>query len=428
MAMVVVLISRLKLHPFLALTAGALAAGFGAGLGGTTTVESFVKGFGTTMADVGILIGLGAMFGKLLADSGGADTVVDALLARSSPRMLPWTMLAVGLLVGLPLFFEVGAVLLMPVIFLAARRSGLPVMRIAIPALAALSTLHCLVPPHPGALAAVAAVHANLGITLLLGLACAIPVAIISGPVFGSVAARWVPVSAPALFAPDEAEDERVRLPVGRTITVILVPIALMVCRSASEIAMEPSHPLRGVFDLLGTPLVALGLGVLAAAALLGMPRASVAESLNGALAPMAGLTMMIGSGGGYKQVLVDAGVSGFIARAASDSHLPLLLLAWLVSALIRVATGSATVASVTASGILAPLTAGLSPAHVSLLVLAIGSGSVFFSYVNDAGFWLVKGYFDLDIAQTVKTWTALQTLISLVGLSCVLVLAALVP
>src|ERR1700712_835171 len=207
-AVIVLLITWLKLHPFVSLLLGSLVTGLVASMKPDAAVASFITGFGATMGSVGVLIGLGAMYGKLLADSGGADRIVDTLVSRTSARLLPWTMGAVGAIIGLPMFFEVGLVLLMPVIILVARRSGLPLMRIAIPTLAGLSAMHGLVPPHPGPLVAISALGANLGLTLALGVIVAIPTVIIAGPLFSTFAARWAPVPVPALFS--TAEDEGV--------------------------------------------------------------------------------------------------------------------------------------------------------------------------------------------------------------------------
>lgn len=203
-AVIIALIVWLKVHPFLALTIGALGVGLIAGVEPAQAVTSFSAGFGATMGGVGVLVGLGAMFGKLLADSGGADRIVDTLIGRASPGALPWIMGVVGAVIGLPMFFEIGLVLLMPVIILVARRSGLALMRIAIPTLAGLSAMHALVPPHPGPLAAIDTLKANLGITLGLGILVAIPAIIIAGPIFSHWAAKWAPVATPELFVDDD--------------------------------------------------------------------------------------------------------------------------------------------------------------------------------------------------------------------------------
>ncbi|MGW4122827.1 GntP family permease [Nocardia sp. NPDC004711] len=436
-ALIVGLITWLKMHPFLALAIGAVAVGLVARLGAADTVASFVKGFGSTMGSVGILIGFGAMFGKLLADSGGADQVVDTLVNRAGPRALPWVMGLVGAIIGLPMFFEIGVVLLMPVILLVAGRSRLPLMAVAIPALAGLSAMHGLVPPHPGPLVAVAALRADLGLTLGLGVLVAVPTVIIAGPLFGKLAARWVNVPVPELFSTGEpagrpAEEQGPRPSFTATLATILLPVVLMLGSAVFDVVSPKSgSQVKKVLDVLGTPVVALGIALIVGMIVLGrggrMTRDALADTMNSALPPVAGILLIVGAGGGFKQVLVDTGIAGTIADAIRDSSLPVLLLAWFVAALIRVATGSVTVATVTASGILAPVAAGLSTSHVSLMVLAIGSGSLFLSHVNDAGFWLVKEYLRLDVVQTLKSWSLMECVISLAGLAGVLALSAIV-
>jgi GntP family gluconate:H+ symporter len=431
-AVIIGLITWLKLHPFVSLTIGAVGVGIAAGLGAADSVAAFVEGFGSTMGSVGILIGFGAMFGKLLADSGGADRVVDTLVGKSSPALLPWTMALVGAVIGLPMFFEIGLVLLMPVIILVARRSGQPLIRIAIPTLAGLSAMHGLVPPHPGPLVAVSALDANLGLTLGLGVIVAIPTVVVAGPLFGKLASKWVDVPVPALFETSEDEESRRRPTFAATLAAILLPVVLMLGKAAADvIAAESSSPLKGLLDFLGTPVVALGIAVLAGIFLLGrgggMDRPAIAKSLESSLPPIAGILLIVGAGGGFKQVLIDTGIADVIADAIKSSSLPVLFLAWLVAVLIRVATGSATVATVTASGILAPVAAELSSTHVSLMVLAIGAGSLFLSHVNDAGFWLVKEYLGTSVVQNLKSWSVMECVISVTGLAGVLALSVVI-
>ncbi|KRF45979.1 gluconate transporter [Terrabacter sp. Soil811] len=425
-AVLVVLIVRFKLHPFLSLTLGSLTVGAVAGVPMADVLESFTKGFGSTAAGVGILIALGAMFGKLLADSGGADEIVDTIIGHSGPRTLPWAMAGVGALIGLPMFFEIGLVLLMPVIFLVARRSGLSLVRVGIPALAGLSAMHGLVPPHPGPLVAIDALKADLGVTLGLGILVAIPTIAVAGPWFARVAARWVDVPAPELFESRESESgPRPSFPV--TLLTVLTPVALMMGKALSDILTADGTAVRTVLDFLGTPLIALLIAVILAMFTLGrgagMGLKEVGSSLEASLGPIAGILLIVSAGGGFKQTLVDTGIGQLVADWIAQSGLSVLLLAWLVAVLIRLATGSATVATVTASGILAPLAAGMPTAQVSLMVLAIGAGSVFFSHVNDAGFWLVKEYFGLKVGQTIKSWSVMETILSVTGLVLVLLL-----
>src|SRR5690349_21859303 len=260
-AVIVVLITRFKLHPFLGLTLGSLTVGAVAGVAMSDTIDSFTKGFGSTAAGVGTLIALGAMFGKLLADSGGADQIVDTIVGRSSARALPWAMAGVGALIGLPMFFEIGLVLLMPVIFLVARRAQLSVIRVGIPALAGLSVMHGLVPPHPGPLVAIDALKADLGLTLGLGVLVALPTVALAGPAFARFAGRWVDVPAPALF---EGQTGRsIRPSFGTTLATVLLPVVLMLGKAVADIFVtDDQAPVRQVLDVLGTPLIALLIAV----------------------------------------------------------------------------------------------------------------------------------------------------------------------
>ena len=425
-ALLVLLITRFRVHPFLGLTISSLIVAVIAGMPMEASIASFAKGFGDTAAGVGTLIALGAMFGKLLADSGGADTIVDTIIGRSSKRTLPWAMAAVGALIGLPMFFEIGLVLIMPVILLVSRRSGVSLMRLGIPALAGLSAMHGLVPPHPGPLVAVTALKADLGITLGLGVLIALPTIAIAGPLFARYAARWVDVPAPALFD-TEPRDERPRPTFAVTLATVLLPVVLMMGKALADIFAAKGNPVRSALDFLGAPLIALLIAVIVAMFTFGrgarMDVKAVAKSVEDGLPPIAGILLIVAAGGGFKQTLIDTGIGKLIADWVAGSGMSVLLLAWLVAVLIRLATGSATVATVTASGILAPLVSTLSPGETSLLVLAIGAGSLFFSHVNDAGFWLVKGYFGLNVGQTIKTWSIMETVLSVTGLVFTLLL-----
>ncbi|GAA3063327.1 gluconate:H+ symporter [Actinokineospora globicatena] len=423
-ALIVVLITKLKFHPFLALVLGSGALGLVAGMPVGTLIESFTKGVGSTVAGVGVLIALGAMLGKLLADSGGADQIVDTILGRASGRKLPWAMALVAALIGLPMFFEIGLVMLIPVVLLAARRSGKPLMLLGIPALAGLSVLHGLVPPHPGPLVAVDALKADLGLTLGLGVLVAIPTVIIAGPVFAKFAARWVPVEAPVVE--EEVERPATRPSFAATLATVLLPVVLMLGKALADILLAKENTVRHVLDFLGAPLVALLLAVLVGMVTLGhgFGRDKLAASIGESLPPIAGILLIVGAGGGFKQTLVDAGVGDVITGLAKDANFSPLLLGWLIAVAIRLATGSATVATISAAGIIAPLAVGMEPTHAALLALAIGAGSLFFSHVNDAGFWLVKEYFGLSVGQTIKTWSVMETLISVVGILIILPLS----
>jgi gluconate:H+ symporter, GntP family len=429
-AVIVVLITIVKLHPFLALLFGAFTVGIVAGENLQTVLTSFTKGFGDTAASVGILIALGAMFAKLLADSGGADEIVDTIVGHASPRMLPWAMALVGAIIGLPMFFEIGLVLLMPVIYLVSRRSQLSLITVGIPALAGLSAMHGFVPPHPGPLTAIGLLHADLGVTLALGVAVAIPTIVLAGPLFGKLAGRWVVVDAPHTFDADRFGDEaaRRRPSFGITLFSVLLPVALMLGKALADIFIDDkSQWLRQILDTLGTPLIALLLAVIVGMFTLGrgagMTRNELTKCIESGLPPVAGIILIVAAGGGFKQVLVDSGIGTLLARWAEGAHFSVILLAWILAVLIRLATGSATVATITASSLILGLVEGLPSGQVSLVVLAVGAGSLFFSHVNDAGFWLVNQYFRLSVGQTIKTWSIMETVLSVSGLVVVLLL-----
>ena len=430
-AIIVVLIVWLKLHAFLALTVGALFVGVGSGIPLGKVTASYEAGVGGVLGYVGVLIALGAMVGKLLADSGGADKVVDTLL-RGKPATLPWKMALIASIIGIPMFFEIGLVLLIPVVMLAVHRSKGPAMRLGIPALAGLSVLHGFIPPHPGPLAAIAILHANVGITLGLGLLVAVPAVAIAGPLYGLVAARLVPIGAAGAGlavtqggdakAPAEREAEPTHSPsFGVVMTTLLFPLALMLAKAGADIALDKAAPARPLLDFVGDPVVALLAALLLAmvtfGTAVGFSPAVLGKKMGASLMPVVGVMLIVGAGGGFKQSLVDGGTGAAIARIALAAGLSTLLLGWIVAVLIRLATGSATVATVTAAGIVAPLAVGLPPAQLSLVVLSVGAGSLFFSHVNDAGFWLVKEYFGMTVGQTIKTWSLMETVISVVGL-----------
>jgi GntP family gluconate:H+ symporter len=468
-AIVVLLIVWAKMHAFLALTIGALFVGIASGIALDKVTTSFETGVGGVLGYVGVLIALGAILGKLLADSGGADIVVNTLL-RGRPATLPWKMALIAGIIGIPMFFEIGLVLLIPVVMLAVRRVKGPAMLLGIPALAGLSVLHGFIPPHPGPLAAIGILHANVGMTLALGLLVAIPTVVIAGPLFGRLAARWVPVGAAgaalALAGGSVDADDRVgsggprgssgsgtgartamrtdtrtetvgkaqdpdarRTPTfAVTLLTILSPLVLMLVKAAADIWVDPKAAVRPFLDFIGDPVFALLFAVLLAmvtfGTTVGFNASTLTRKIGQSLAPIVGVVFIVGAGGGFKQMLVDGGAGIAIAKIAVAASLSALLLGWIVAVLIRLATGSATVATVTAAGIVAPIAAGLPIGQLSLVVLAVGAGSLFFSHVNDAGFWLVKEYFGLTVGQTIKTWSVMETVISVVGLVFVLLLS----
>jgi GntP family gluconate:H+ symporter len=464
-AVVVLLIVWARFHPFIALILGTATLGAVAQMAPSDILTSFVTGLGATFGSVGILVALGAMLGKLLADSGGADVIVERITGRVGHRGLPWAMALIAAIIGLPMFFEIGVVILVPIIVLVARRTQSPLMRVGIPGLAGLSILHGMVPPHPGPVAAITILNANLGYTLLFGLIVAIPTLVLCGPLLAMGLTRLVPVMPPAVTA-DQADDQRAGEPAGATVgqsrvadddatqagagepapseanpkrrptflgalVSIILAVLLMLVGAIGQLTLSAGNSVRTVTDFLGQPVVALLAAVLVAMLALGhatgMSRVQVNASLGAGLPGVAAILLIVSAGGGFKQVLVDSGVADVIARHAENAHMSVLLLGWLVAVAIRLATGSATVAITTAAGIVVKLGATLSQPHLALLVLAVGTGSLFFSHVNDAGFWLVKEYFGLSVGQTIKSWSVMETAVSVVGFGLVMLLSLIV-
>ena len=428
-AVIIVLIVWSRMHPFLALTLGSAVLAVAAGIPLTDTFKAFTRGLGSTIGDVGVLIAFGAIIGRLLIDSGGADQIVDTILARTSGPRLPWAMALIAFVVGIPLFFEVGIVLLIPVVMIVARRAHQPLILVGVPALAGLSALHGLVPPHPGPLIAIDAVGANLGLTLGLGLLVAVPTVIISGPLAARVMARWVPIEAPAPLGGSDEAHEGPRPSFATSIAVVLLPVVLMLLRTVVE-TVAPGGTNAAVHAALfvGQPVVALLVTVLVAMYVfgtrLGLRADEVAGRVSASLGPIAGILLIVGAGGGFKQTLVDSGIADIIAAWIEQAAVPALLAGWLVAVAVRLATGSATVATITAAGIMKPLAADMPPTGVALLVLAIGAGSVFLSHVNDAGFWLVKEYFGMSVGQTFKTWSLMETILSVTAMIVIALVA----
>jgi GntP family gluconate:H+ symporter len=447
-----------KFHPLFGLILGTAVLSAVAFVQPEDALTSFVTGLGTTFGNVGLLIALGAMLGKLLADSGGANRIVDTIVDRVGPSMLPWAMALIAAIIGLPMFFEIGVVILVPIVVLVARRTNVSLMLVGIPALAGLSVLHGLVPPHPGPVTAIQFLHADLGYTLVFGIIVAIPTLVIAGPLLARFVDQWVPVHANAvasdghaIHGADEGDGRQAetaaaddsgaaaRTEAGATrtpsfalaIISIVLPVLLMLVRAIGELTLSDGSGVRKVLDFVGEPSFALFVGVLVAMVAVGhtsgMNRSQINASLGSGLPGVASIMLIVAAGGGFKQVLSDSGVAQVIADAAKGSGLSVLVLGWLIAVGIRLATGSATVATVTAAGIVAPLGASLDQQHLALLVLAVGSGSLFFSHVNDAGFWLVKEYFGLTVWQTIKSWSVMETVISVVALVFVLLLGAVV-
>jgi GntP family gluconate:H+ symporter len=436
-ALLILLITRYKVYPFLVLIIVSLLLGLAVGMPMDTIVKAFETGNGNTLGHIAIVVGLGTMLGKMMAESGGAERIANTLIGWFGEKYIHWAMMCVAIIVGLPVFFEVGFVLLIPIAFNVAKRTKKSLLLIGLPMVAGLSVVHGLIPPHPAALLAVQAYHADIGKTIMYGLIVGIPTAVVAGPLFALLIHKYIklPENNPlaAQFTESHTEGATRELPgFGITLFSILLPVILMLVGSWADLFTTPKTLPNSLLHFFGNTDVALLVAVLFSfwsfGASRGFDRAQIQKFCGECLAPIAGITLIVGAGGGFGNVLRESGISQQLVATASAAHLSPLLLGWFVAALIRLATGSATVAMTTACGIVAPIAlAAGSSVSPELLVLATGSGSLIFSHVNDGGFWLIKEYFGMTVGQTFKTWSLCETIISVMGLGLTFALATVV-
>jgi GntP family gluconate:H+ symporter len=425
----VILIAFVKLNPFITLVVVSLTLGLVLGMPIGTIVKAFEAGVGTTLGHIALVVALGTMLGKMMAESGGASRIAKTLIDLFGEKHVHWAMMTVALIVGLPVFWEVGFVLLIPIVFTVAKRTGTSIMKAGLPMAAGLSVVHALVPPHPAATMAVGAYQADVGMTVLYALLIGIPTAAIAGPIFASAIDKYIVINRPNPMAEQFVVEPHDLPGFGITIATVMLPVVLMLVGSWGNAIFGKDTTLAQVFGFFGSPVVALLIAALFSFISLGTARGFTRETIlkftNECLGPTATITLVIGAGGGFNRILTDSGVSQAMVNIGRSANLSPLLLAWSIAALIRIATGSATVAMATSAGIVAPLALATPGTKPELLVLATGSGALILSHVNDAGFWMVKEYFDITVVQTFKSWTVAETIISVVGLVLTLALAA---
>ncbi len=423
------LIVKVKLNNFLSLLLVAGLVGFAEGLPINSIIPTILKGLGGTLGGLTIILCFGAILGKLMAESGGAQRISETLIHVFGRNNVKWGVCLTGFVVGIALFYEIGFVLLIPLVFTIAGSAKVPLLEVGIPMVAALSVTHGFLPPHPGPTAISVIYNADIGLTLVYGLLLAIPTVIVAGPLFYNTAKDLNPKIPEGLYNPKVMTDEEMPS-FGISLFTALVPVVLMAAAAFAKLAMVKDTLVYNVLVFLGNPDMAMIIAVSVAIYTFGIGRgksmADVMEEVKEGILAVALILLVVGAGGALKQILIDSGVGNYIALLVEDSNVSPLVLAWLIAAVIRTACGSATVAALTAGGIVAPIVS-LSSVSPELMVLATGAGSLIFSPPNDPGFWLFKEFFGLTIKETVRTWCALETIISVMGLVGVLALSAII-
>ncbi|MCQ6265239.1 GntP family permease [Fictibacillus sp. WQ 8-8] len=427
LAIVIVIlgVSWLKWHAFISLLVASLFLAIATGLSLDKIVSAYETGVGGVLGHLVGILALGTILGKMMAESGAGMQVADFFVRKFGVKKLPWAMLFSGFIIGIPVFFEVGILIVLPLVISIHKTTKQNILLIALPVIAGLSIVHGLVPPHPGALTAISIYKANLGTVLIYSLIIAIPAAIIAGPLFAKwVHKRVVPQGEPELI---RFNTNYKKLPhTGLSFFIILLPVLLMVLAAAAPY-MAISKGAEKIMAFIGSPIIALLIAVFAAFYFLGirqgMDRNMLKKFSEESLLPVGSIILIIGAGGGFKQILIDSGVGNTIGQMSQHLSLSPLVLAFLIAGLIRIATGSATVALTTAAGIVSPIIEHMSGVNLELLVIATGAGSLMFSHVNDAGFWMVKEYLGLTVNETFKTWTVLETILSFTAFGGALIL-----
>lgn len=423
------LIAKFKLNAFIAFIIVSLAVGIAEGMDLEKVVKSIEHGIGNTLGFLVMILGLGAMLGKLVADSGAAQQITTKLVAKFGVKHIQWALVLTGFIVGIPLFYEVGFVILIPLIFTITASTGLPLLYVGLPMIASLSVTHGYLPPHPAPTAITAMFEADMGKTLLYGIIIAIPAIAVAGPWFSRTIknVKATPLKDfvnPTILKEDEMPG------INISIFTALLPIILIMFSTVADLFFPKDYGFMPVINFMGNPVIAMLISVLVAIYTLGLARGKkmtdIMDSMSSSISGITMVLLIIAGAGALKEVLIDSGVSLYIADSLKDSTVSPLLLAWFVATVIRVCVGSATVAGLTTAGIVMPLigATGVSP---ELMVLAIGSGSLMLSHVNDGGFWLFKEYFNLSIKDTLKTWTVMETTVGVMGLIGVLILSLFV-
>jgi Gnt-I system low-affinity gluconate transporter len=433
MAAILFLILRIKLHAFVALLLGGLLIGVAAGMPLEKVLVSVTDGMANTLGVIAVLVGLGAMFGQMLETSGGADALARALVAKFGEENAPWSLTLTGFLVAIPVFFDVGFIILVPIVYGLTERTGNSIISYGLPLLIGLAAAHAFIPPTPGPIAVATLLQADIGWVILFGAIAGFPAAVLAGPLFGRYVARKVIVGVPDYMRVERKAQHGTPPPLLLVSGLIALPLVLIVGNTLSKTLLPEGNGVRTILMFIGHPMVALLVSTLLCFTLLGTRRGVSAEEVRDlaskALEPAGLIILVTGAGGVLKQILIDSGVGEVLGDMLAASSLPALLLAFLTAAIVRLMQGSATVAMLTAASLVASIVgdADLSQPRLALMVVAIAAGASIASHVNDSGFWLVNRYLGLSVSQTLRTWTVATTLLSLTGLAMTMVIGLFV-
>ncbi|MCR8848946.1 GntP family permease [Rossellomorea sp. SC111] len=423
------LVIKTKLHAFVALLLVSLIVGIAAGMPLQEVVASIQSGMGGTLGFVAVVVGLGAMFGRMLEVSGGAERLAQTLINKFGEDKAQWSLGITGFLVAIPVFFDVGFIILVPIVYGLARKTGKSLLYYGIPLLAGLAVTHSFIPPTPGPIAVSDLIGADLGWVILFGAIAGVPSMIIAGPLFAKWISKRIHAVVPDYMQAEEMEYDKELPSFALIASLISIPLVLILLNTLSGVILDEGNMIRSILTFLGHPFVALTIATLLTFVLLGTKRGysrqEVQDIATKALEPAGIIILVTGAGGVFKQVLIDSGVGEVLGNMMAGSSLPPIALAFLIAMVVRVAQGSATVSMVTAAGLMSPLidTLGMQGPVLGLMVIAIASGATVFSHVNDSGFWLVNRYFGLDVKDTLKSWTVMETLIGFVGFAVVFIL-----
>lgn len=433
-ALLLLLVLKLKINAFIALLITAMFVGVATGMPLNGVIQSIQKGMGGTLGFVATVVGLGAIFGQMLESSGGAEALAHYLVKKFGQKRAPYAMVLSGFFIGIPVFFDVGFIILIPIVYALARDTKISLLYYGIPLLAGLAVTHSFIPPTPGPVAVAEIIEAQLGYVIFFGFLLGIPIALLAGPVFGRYISRKIMVSPPDVFEENDSLSQNQLPNFGQVILIILIPLVLILMATVTGVLVRKEVIAEGlipdVIGFIGHPFSALIIATLTAIWFLGIRRGferrEILDLSTKALGPAGIIILVTGAGGALKEVLVDSGIGEMIATTLAGSSWSPVLLAWTLAALVRITQGSATVAMITAAGIMAPIIGAfeLSEAHRALVVLAISSGATILSHVNDSGFWLVGKYFGMDEKQTLQSWTVMETIIAVSGLILTLIVS----